>query len=107
MRELLLVVAVVISGCSPEPTVAPVAIDCQLAERCNQVVAAASTVLPTGSSRLVITEGRAPLGVFHAEVHACYPGGRYLLADVLGPMELEGELRVSIRGLGWDDPPCR
>ena len=59
----------------PRPTV-----QCQLDLACDAVVEAASSLLPAGEATWVITPGRSPAGSTHAEVHACYPDGRYLLA---------------------------
>ena len=86
-------------GCAmPRPTV-----QCQLDLACDAVVEAASSLLPAGEATWVITPGRSPAGSTHAEVHACYPDGRYLLIDVF-----EGIASgASVRTRNLPDPPCR
>lgn len=92
-----LLLAVVLGSCaSTGPTV-----DCQLGDDCDRVVDAAAPLLPPGEATWVILIGRG-IG-FHAEVHACYPDGRYLLVDVLGDSDAE----ATLRPMGWPDPPCR
>ena len=102
MRVMAFAAAVVLSGCS---IVNPVVIDCELEARCAEVIAQANRVLPAGAEEISIGPGRAPPGAFHAEVHACYPDGGYLLVDVMGSEQRP--LSASIRDVGWADPPCR
>lgn len=90
---------VVLSGCTnPPPT-----IDCQLATDCETVAAAARQVLPAGEATWVIVAGRGAPGVLHAEVHACYPDGRYLVVDVFDGTGVQ----ASLRNQTGSDPPCR
>jgi len=34
----------------------------------------------------VVVWGRSPARTWHAELHACYADGRYVLVDMIGPM---------------------
>ena len=102
MRVMAIAPALVLSGCS---ILTPVVVDCQLQARCAEVIAQANQVLPQGAERISVNGGRARLGFFHAEVHACYRDGGYVLVDVLGAGQ--GPLSASIRNDGWSDPPCR
>lgn len=73
-------------------------VECRV-DRCDEVLAAASRVIPPANSRWVVIWGR---GLdFHAEVHACYDNGQYFLVDVNGLM------RAGLRDEPWSDPPCR
>jgi hypothetical protein len=95
--RLIAILAMLTACVEPQPL-----IDCHLGAQCDDVVNAASTVLPAGASRWVVVVGRSPGGL-HAEVHACYRNGTYLLADVF-----EGERwTASLRDEVWPDPPCR
>lgn len=76
-------------------------------ERCAAVVAAAQAVLPKMAGTLVVFPGRAPGKAFRAEVHACYPDGRYLLVDIFQGTMAGSPLIASIRDVPWDVPPCR
>lgn len=78
-------------------------IDCHLPSMCDEVADAASRLLPSGPSTWFINFGRG-LG-FHAEVHACYPGGDYYLVDVFE--RPASSLSASLRSSGWADPPCQ
>lgn len=89
--------ALALAGCT-EPV-----IDCQLAESCEEVVAAASRLLPAGPANWVILVGRSPFPGFHAEVHACYADGRYLIVDVTDREGRQASLRPDVPA----DPPCR
>ena len=102
MRALAMAATLVVSGCAlliPE-------VDCDLPARCGEVVAQANQVLPRGPERILVTVGRSPPGVLHAEVHACYGDGRYILVDVIGS-DQGGALDASIRSDPPVDPPCR
>jgi hypothetical protein len=93
-----LVLAVVVASCA---SVKPM-VDCNLAaEDCSRAVDAAAPLLPPGEATRVVDIGRG-IG-FHAEVHACYPDGRYFLVDVWPDTDHEAMLRAD----GWPDPPCR
>lgn len=100
---LMLSVAACRSAPSPSPEPVPTqAVECHLnpSELCGHVLAAARAVAPLAGARLVIVIDRGP--VFHADVHACYPDGRYILVDVVG----DG-FKASVRPEGWESPPCR
>jgi hypothetical protein len=99
---MVAVIALVIAGCASTPTPTP-AIECHLEGGCDGVAAVAWQVLPPGAARTVIIQGRGLS--LHAEVHACYPDGGYVLVDVMGPEQ--GPVDASIRSHGWSDPPCR
>jgi hypothetical protein len=101
MRALAMAATLVVSGC----TLLIPDVDCNLPARCSEVVTQGNQVLPRGAERIVVTVGRAPSGVFHAEVHACYRDGRYSLVDVIGSEQ--GALDPSIRSDPPLDPPCR
>ena len=92
------VAAVVVLGGCADPT-----IECGLADGCEEAAAAAARLLPAGDAMWLILEGGAPFPGFHAEVHACYPDGRYLIVDVT---DREGR-QASIRPDASGDPPCR
>lgn len=99
MRGLPVTMALLLAACGlllPGPT-----IDCRLGEGCDQVIDAARARLPTGNAHWLIVYGRGRL--FHAEVHACYPDGRYLLLDVFSG---DGT-RISLRDQPREDAPCR
>jgi len=72
-----------------------------------QVVAAAEQVLPSGADSFVVDEGRGRGKALHAEVHACYPDGRYLLVDVFLGNLAGSPMTASIRAVPWETPPCR
>ena len=93
---------VVLSGCS---ILTPVVVDCQLEARCAEVVTVASRVLPPGAERITVNVGRARFEAFHAEVHACYRDGGYVLVDVVSTGQRP--LGASIRTDPWLNPPCR
>lgn len=80
-------------------------VDCQYEDRCRQSVQLARSLLPAGAQRITVTAGRSPPGVYHAEVHACYQDGRYLLVDVLD--DDRGLAHASIRAGPLPDPACR
>jgi hypothetical protein len=94
-----------------EVTVANV--DCGLpASDCNMALGVGSQVLRdqhADPDLVRVTWGRG-LRVWHAELHACWDDGRYILVDVLGPVDAippqASDLSVSIRENGWDNPPC-
>ena len=117
MRALpwLLVGGVVLSACSAQtptqtPTASP-AVDCQLgtAQDCDLALGVASASLRHEGrgvpARVVVTWGRAPARTWHAEVHACFADGEYLLIDDIGP--IAGRPTASLRQNGWASPPCR
>ena len=89
--------ALMLAGCAG-PT-----IECGLADGCEEAAAAAARLLPEGDARWLIVEGGAPFPGFHAEIHACYPDGRYLIVDVTDREGREASLRPDVAG----DPPCR
>ena len=101
MRALAMAATLVVSGC----TLLIPDVECSVPARCSEVVAQANQVLPPGPERIVVTVGRAPPGLLHGEVHACYGDGRYILVDVIGSEQ--GALEASIRSDPPLDPPCR
>ena len=87
------------SACSgPAPHLAR--LDCHIAEGCEGVIAAAAKVVSLDQARVAVGYGRGL--AFHAEVHACYPDGTYLLVDVIGDPP-----QASVRAEPRPDPPCR
>lgn len=99
---MALAALLLISGCT---SLAPTVVECQLTARCAEVLVQANMVIPPGAERISVNDGRARFEHFHAEVHACYPDGDYVLVDVMGLRQ--GPLDASIRSDGWSDPPCR
>lgn len=75
-------------------------VNCQIAEGCDGVLAAAANVVSLAQTRVFVDYGRG-LG-FHGEVHVCYPDGRYVLIDVMGDA-----LKASVRAEPWPSAPCR
>ena len=101
--SLMLSVSACQPAASPSPEPVPTqAAECHLnsSELCGHVLAAARSVAALEGARLVIVIDRGP--VFHADVHACYPDGRYILVDVVGD-----DFNASVRPEGWENPPCR
>jgi hypothetical protein len=84
---------------------------CHVAEtECNVAVNVAVDFLGDRQSdaptRMVVNPGRALPGVIHAEVYACFAGGRYLLVDVIG--RTGADATASLRqDFVSADPPCR
>ena len=104
----LILIATTIGCTSPNPSPSPqdslptFSIQCLVhpVALCESVVNAAQSIVTLDGSNVVVTIDRGP--VFHADVHACYPDGRYVLIDVVGD-----DLRADIRQEGWEIPPCR
>ena len=63
------------------------------------VLGAAAMVVSLDQTRVLVDYGRG-LG-FHAEVHVCYPDGRYVLVDVMGDALVAG-----LRAEPWPSAPC-
>jgi hypothetical protein len=103
MRRSLLGLILLLSACS---TALP-DVRCGLEQGCTQVVAAAEEVLPSSAESLVVNEGRGRGKALHAEVHACFADGRYLLVDVFQGNLAGSPLTASIRATPWEVPPCR
>lgn len=100
MRYGAMAMALLLAGCvSPTVTV-----DCRIEAGCEWATAGAHEVLPSADAHWVIVDGRGPPAVSHAEVHACYADGRYLIVDVL---RAGGMTQASMRDAAWADPPCR
>jgi hypothetical protein len=82
------------------------------ADDCDLALAAAGPPLYEGQAdpRSILVGWGRGLRVWHAEVHACWGDGRYILIDVIGPLGAEppaiGEVSVSVRQDAWDNPPC-
>ena len=103
-RLLVLIVLLVgVGACSTTepPTSHPAQVNCAIGEGCDGVLAAAAKVVSLDQTRVVDGYGRG-LRTFHAEVHVCYPDGRYVLVDVMGDA-----LDASLRAEPWPSPPCR
>jgi len=103
--RLLLVVALLVGvgACSTTlpPTSHPAQVTCGIGEGCDGVLAAAAKVVSLDQTRVLVIYGRG-LRTFHAEVHVCYPDGRYVLVDVMGDA-----LNAGVRAEPWPSAPCR
>jgi hypothetical protein len=92
--------------------VAAANVDCHVSTAdCDLAIGAASRLLQEGDSsplHVVVTSGRGL--VWHAEVHACWDDGQYLLIDVIGSVGVDrptsDEVAATVRQDAWDDPPC-
>jgi hypothetical protein len=96
-----------LAACSSVPAPFPDAVNCRLADGCDEALEAAADLLREEAtetpSNVVVLAGRGP-GVFHAEVHVCVGDGRYWLVDVVGPDKRTVE--ATRRDEGWTNPPC-
>jgi hypothetical protein len=107
---------VLVAACSaPPPSPSPLvstAVDCGLgtADDCDAALRGASAYFRregTGDpTRIVVVAGRAR--TWHAEIHACFADGRYLLLDEIEPafMPAEHTPTATLRADGWPNPPC-
>jgi len=102
LTVLLIVLLVGVGACSmtEPPTSLPSQVNCGIGEGCDGVLAAAATVVSLDQTRVLVDYGRGR--GFHAEVHVCYPDGRYVLVDVIGDA-----LNASVRAEPWPSAPCR
>jgi hypothetical protein len=95
---LLLGLVACSSAVPPNPALPTV--NCQIAEGCGAVLDAAAKVVSLEAAQITVFYGRGL--AFHAEVHVCYPGGGYVLIDVIGDPP-----KAGIRAVPWPSPPCR
>jgi hypothetical protein len=98
----LILLLVGVGACSTTvlPKSQPAQVNCQIAEGCGGVLAAAANVVSLDQARVTVAYGRGQ--GFHAEVHVCYRDGLYILVDVMGD-----SLQAGVRAAPWPSAPCR
>jgi hypothetical protein len=101
--------ATVFSACGIDVQQVTATVECGLSpEECDAALAAFTELFSLGDRSLanvVVGIGRGLR--WHAEVHACWNDGGYVLVDVVGdPAAPTDSLASSVRSNGWDDPPC-
>lgn len=85
------------------------AVQCGLpGEECDAALTAFGELFEVDDPGLAMLAIRIGRGLrWHAEVHACWLDGRYVLVDVRGDANRPTDDPIaSVRPEGWDDPPC-